>query len=124
MSDGRVVDVFSRADLPDDQDGAVFVNALTGTGVPGGAVPVPTHTGAALPGLGFRLFIVSAILFTLAGVWAYGVGVGSRVTAAAFEERINLQGLQDGFGRRNHSIGYSSRADRLARRGAEGFANK
>jgi hypothetical protein len=34
ISDGRTIDVFSRAPLPSDRDGPPLVNVLTGTGLP------------------------------------------------------------------------------------------
>jgi hypothetical protein len=83
---GRVISVFSRPPRAGDADGAVFVNALTGTGVQGGnPILAERWAVAPRPQLGFSLFLAAVMCFVLAAAWAYGVGVASRQTVQAFE---------------------------------------
>jgi len=90
---GQLFDVFSRAPLAGTADGAVFVNAVTGTGVEGGRpAMVQKRQAEAKPKLGFRLFIISAVLFVIAALWAYGVGVASRLAIEAFQQTAAIKG--------------------------------
>jgi hypothetical protein len=92
LPNGRTVDVFSRAPLSGAEDGAVFVNALTGTGVPGGRAPMAEAkpATAARPKLGFWMFVVATVLFALAAACSYGVGVGSRLTLGQFVQNARI----------------------------------
>ena len=66
LPNGNTVDVLATARETGD-DGAVFVNALTGTGVPDGRAPMAQikPTTAARPKLGFWLFVAASVLFVL-----------------------------------------------------------
>ena len=91
---GRLFDVFSRAPLMGNADGPVFINAVTGTGVDGGRLAIVQQGQAeANPKLGFRLFIVSAVLFVIAALWAYGVGVASRLAVEEFQQTAAIKGM-------------------------------
>jgi hypothetical protein len=63
LPDGRIVDVFSRAPLPAGDDGPVFVNALTGTGVPRGDPLTRAGADTAAPPNPYRKL-----------AWALGMG--------------------------------------------------
>jgi hypothetical protein len=86
LTNRRELDVFSRTPVEGDANHPVFVNAVTGTGNPGGKVPllqVPPTLAA--PKTGFRLFVAACIAFVAAAVWAYGVGMASRQTVLMFD---------------------------------------
>lgn len=101
LPNGNTVDVFARPPRDAGADGAVFVNALTGTGVPDGRAPMaqtrPTTT--ARPRLGFWMFVAASVLFVLAALCAYGVGIASRLALAQFEQsaRITAAGTEPGL---------------------------
>jgi hypothetical protein len=101
LPNGRSIDVYSRAPRSGAEDGAVLVNALTGTGVPGGQAPLarPRPATMAQPRLGFWIFVAAVVLFVVAAQWSYGVGVGSRLTLAQFmlNARITASGDQPGL---------------------------
>ena len=92
LPNGNTVDVFARPPRDTGTDGAVFVNALTGTGVPEGRAPMaqakPTTT--ARPRLGFWMFIAASVLFVLSALCAYGVGIASRLALAQFEQSAQI----------------------------------
>jgi hypothetical protein len=92
LSNGQTVDVFSRPATTDSANDPAFVNALTGTGVPGGRAPVAEARSRtnAKPRLGFWLFVVAALLFIVAAVGSYGVGVGSRLTINLFSQTARI----------------------------------
>ncbi len=70
----------------------MFVNALTGTGVPDGSAPMAQAkpTTAARPSLGFWMFVAATVLFVLSALCAYGVGVASRLALAQFEQSARI----------------------------------
>jgi hypothetical protein len=92
LAGGRVVDIFSRAPLDGDADGAPFVNATTGTGMPGGKPLIAPQTRIISGNrrVGFWVFIVAVLAFTVAAVWSYGVGVASRLTFAEFQQTASV----------------------------------
>lgn len=85
LTNGREIDVFSRAAVDGDTNDPIFVNAITGTGVPGGRVGLLQMSQTkAKPKVGFRLFVAACIAFVAAAVWTYGVGIASRQTVLMF----------------------------------------
>jgi hypothetical protein len=90
---GRVVDIFSRAPLDGDADGAPFVSAITGTGLPGGKPLLVARSAWAggNPKLGLGLFLVALAIFLFTAVWAYGVGLASRLTIQEFTKSKSIQ---------------------------------
>ena len=103
LANGQTVDVFSRDASTDAGSGSdpVFVNAMTGTGVPGGGAPMaePRATSKAMPKTGVALFVVALVLFVLAALGAYGMGVGARLSLGQFVQntRITPGGTGDGL---------------------------
>jgi hypothetical protein len=101
LPNGRSIDVYSRPPRSGAEDGAVLVNALTGTGVPGGQAPLARRrpVTTARPKLGFWIFVAAVVLFVVAAQWSYGIGVGSRLTLAQFvlNARIIAIGDQQGL---------------------------
>jgi hypothetical protein len=90
---GRIVDIFSRPPLDGAADGAPFVNAVTGTGMPNGKplmLPKTAWAGAK-PKTGYRLFLVALVLFLVGAGWSYGVGLASRLTLAEFSKAATLK---------------------------------
>ena len=92
LPNGNTVDVFARPPRQTGDDGAVFVNALTGTGVPDGRAPMalPRPATAARPSLGFWMFTAAPVLFVLSALCAYGVGVTSRLALAQFAQSARI----------------------------------
>lgn len=103
LANGQTIDVFSRDAATDAGSGSnpVFVNAMTGTGVPGGGAPMaePHSASKAMPKTGVALFVVALALFVLAALGAYGMGVGARLSLGQFVQnaRIAPAGSGDGF---------------------------
>lgn len=97
---GRIVDIFSRPPVETGDDGAPFVNALTGTGMPDGkplVVPKSAWNGAK-PRTGYKLFLIALALFLFAGLWSYGVGLASRLTLDEFSKVATLMTAEDQAG--------------------------
>lgn len=93
LAGGRIVDVFSRAPLEGDADGAPFVNAITGTGMPNGKPLLVQRSSwvGAKPKTGLRLFVAALVVFLATALWAYGVGLGSRLTLAEFTKAAAIK---------------------------------
>ena len=92
LPNGNTIDVFARPPRDAGDDGAVFVNALTGTGVPNGSAPMAQAkpTTAARPKLGFWMFVAASVLFVLSALCAYGVGIASRLALGQFEQSARI----------------------------------
>ena len=94
LANGQTVDVFSRDASTDAGSGSnpPFVNAMTGTGVPGGGAPMaePRTTSQAMPKMGVFLFVVAAVLFLVAAVGSYGIGVGARLSLGQFVQGARI----------------------------------
>jgi hypothetical protein len=91
---GKLVDVFSRGALAGDADGRPFVNALTGTGLPGGAPlaatapPPQTPIASWIP---WTLGIVGVVLFGGGAAALTGASLGAarnslHATAPAYQK--------------------------------------
>src|SRR5262249_7705676 len=67
LANGQTVDVFSRDASTDGGSGSnpPLVNAMTGSGMPGGAAPMaePRTTSQAMPKTGVFLFVVAVLVF-------------------------------------------------------------
>jgi hypothetical protein len=94
LANGQTVDVFSRDAATDAGSGGnpPLVNAMTGSGVPGGKAPMaePRTTSKAMPRLGLFLFIVAAIVFLVAAIGSYGMGVGARLSLGQFVQSARI----------------------------------
>ncbi|CCD93215.1 membrane hypothetical protein [Bradyrhizobium sp. ORS 375] len=94
LTNGQTVDVFTRDAATDAGSGgaAVFVNAMTGTGVPSGSAPMaePRATSKAMPRAGVFLFVVALGLFVLSALGAYGMGVGARLSLGQFVQNARI----------------------------------
>ncbi|GLH76286.1 hypothetical protein SSBR45G_11940 [Bradyrhizobium sp. SSBR45G] len=103
LGNGQTVDVFARDATTDASaaGAAVFVNAMTGTGVPGGSAPMaePRATSKAMPRTGVLLFVVALALFVLSALGSYGIGVGARLSLGQFLQsaRIATDGSGEGL---------------------------
>jgi hypothetical protein len=97
LAGGRIVDIFSRAPLDGDADAAPFVNAITGTGMPEGKPLLLARSGwvGGKPKTAVKLFIVALALFLVTALWAYGVGLGSRLTIGKFNETATVKPLPE-----------------------------
>lgn len=94
LANGQTVDVFSRDASTDNGSGSnpPFVNAMTGTGVPGGSAPMAEArtTSQAMPRMGMFLFVVATVLFLVAAVGSYGAGVGARLSLGQFVQSAGI----------------------------------
>jgi hypothetical protein len=94
LVNGQTVDVFTRDAATDaGSSGApVFINAITGTGMPGGVAPMaePRATSKAMPKTGLLLFVVALALFVVSALGSYGMGVGARLSLGQFVQNARI----------------------------------
>ncbi|WP_315720657.1 MULTISPECIES: hypothetical protein [unclassified Bradyrhizobium] len=102
LVNGQTVDVFTRDAATDagSSGAAVFINAITGTGMPGGTAPMaePRATSKAMPKTGLLLFVVALALFVVSALGSYGMGVGARLSLGQFVQNARIATGSTGAG--------------------------